>query len=132
MRIGHFSRFPSPCHAESIDDVVARNVLFHKIIMQGLLTATERVNIRLGSSNEILSADPVVFEPQHEEESRLLVYESDFLTDYLQAFSNLLRAGKPRFVTVTEPGRETSFQYHDNDERSILLTRAHRGVEALA
>ena len=100
--------------------------------MQGLLTATERVNIRLGSSNEILSADPVVFEPQHEEESRLLVYESDFLTDYLQAFSNLLRAGKPRFVTVTEPGRETSFQYHDNDERSILLTRAHRGVEALA
>jgi hypothetical protein len=100
--------------------------------MQGLLTATERVNIRLGSSNEILSADPVVFEPQHEEESRLLVYEADFLTDYLHAFSNLLRAGKPKFVTVTEPGRETSFRYHDNDERSILLTRAHRGVEALA
>lgn len=96
---------------------------------EGLLSKKESIRIRLGPNKEILTASDPVFEPQHQEEARLMIYESEYLHEYLDEFSSLLMVGKPQFVTVTEPGRQTAFRYNAEGEQAILLTRAHRGID---
>ena len=95
---------------------------------QGLLAARESVHIRLGPNKEILSADAPVFEPQNQEESRMVIYEAEYLRDYLDEFSTMLLMGRPQFVTITEPGRQTAFRFDQKNEQSILLTRAHLSI----
>lgn len=95
----------------------------------GLLATKESVHIRLGGNKEIISADEVVFDPQHQEESRTMIHEFEYLSDYLEDFAFSLAMGKPKFVTVTELGRQTTFRYEEDGGQAIVLTRAHRGVE---
>lgn len=95
----------------------------------GLLANKESVHIRLGENKEILSADDLVFEAQHQEESRTMIHEFEYLSDYLEDFTYSLLMGKPQFVTVTELGRQTTFRYEADGGKAIVLTRAHRGVE---
>jgi hypothetical protein len=95
----------------------------------GLLASKESVHIRLGANKEIVSADDVVFEDQHQEESRTMIHEFEYLSDYLEDFTLSLSMGKPQFVTVTELGRQTTFRYEADGGKAIILTRAHRGVE---
>lgn len=96
---------------------------------QGLLAARDSVHIRLGPNKEIKSADGPVFEPQHQEEARMIIYETDYLKDYLDEFSSLLLMGRSQFVTITEPGRQTAFRYDQKNEQLILLTRAHLSIQ---
>ncbi len=58
-----------------------------------------------------------------------MIYESEYLFDYVEEFSELLRAGRPSFAMVTEPERQTAFRYQADGSRAILLTRAHHGIE---
>lgn len=95
----------------------------------GLLASKESVHIRLGVNKEIISADDLVFESQHQEESRTMIHEFEYLSDYLDDFTISLLMGKPQFVTVTELGRQTTFRYEADGGQAIVLTRAHRGVE---
>lgn len=95
----------------------------------GLLATKESVHIRLGVNKEIVSADDLVFEEQHQEESRTMIHEFEYLSDYLEDFTVSLLMGKPQFVTVTELGRQTTFKYEADGGQAIVLTRAHRGVE---
>ncbi len=95
----------------------------------GLLASKESVHIRLGVNREIVSADDVVFEEQHQDESRTMIHEFEYLSDYLEDFTNSLTMGKPQFVTVTELGRQTTFRYEADGSQAIVLTRAHRGIE---
>jgi len=96
-----------------------------------LLETKDRIHIRLGENKEIKSACDEVFQPQYQEEARMMIYEADYLKDYLEEFSSLLLMGKPEFVVVTEVGRQTTFRYNGKDGDGILLTRAHHGVEEL-
>jgi len=77
---------------------------------------------------DIDSADDEVFLPEHQEEARLLIFESDFLHDAVGEIGGILRAGNPQFVTVTETGRQTAFRYEENGGRMIVLTRAHHNI----
>jgi hypothetical protein len=95
----------------------------------GLLASKESVHIRLGVNREIVSADDLVFEEQHQEESRTMIHESEYLSDYLEEFTSALSMGRPEFVTVTELGRQTTFRYEADGGQAIVLTRAHRGVD---
>ncbi len=95
----------------------------------GLLETKESVHIRLGANREIVSADDLVFESQHQEESRTMIHEFEYLSDYLDDFSISLSMGNPQFVSVTELGRQTTFRYEADGGQAIVLTRAHRGVE---
>lgn len=95
----------------------------------GLLETKESVHIRLGANREIVSADDLVFESQHQEESRTMIHEFEYLSDYLDDFTYSLSMGKPQFVSVTELGRQTTFRYEADGGQAIVLTRAHRGVE---
>ena len=52
----------------------------------GLLGTAENIRIRLGSNREIVSAPDSVFEDQHQEEARTVIYEAQFLLDYLDEF----------------------------------------------
>lgn len=95
----------------------------------GLLSSKESVHIRLGGNKEIVSADDIVFEAQHQEESRMMIHEFEYLSDYLDDFAYSLSMGQPEFVTVMELGRQTTFRYEADGGKAIVLTRAHRGVE---
>jgi hypothetical protein len=98
---------------------------------EGLLATKDRIHIRMGKNKEILSACDEVFDPQHQDEARMIISEADYLREYLEEFSNLLLMGKPRFVVVTETGRQTTFRYNHKEGDAILLTRAQHGVEQL-
>lgn len=95
---------------------------------QGLLSHKDTVRIRLAPSMDIASADDEVFLPEHQEEARLLIFESDFLRDAMQDVAGTLRAGRSQFVSVTETGRQTAFRYEEDGGRMIVLTRAHHGI----
>lgn len=97
----------------------------------GLLESKEKIQIRLGQNKEILSADETVFQPQHQEEARMMIFEADYLRENLEEFSTTLLMGKPQFVVVTEVGRQTTFRYDRKDGDAILLTRAHLGIDQL-
>lgn len=98
---------------------------------QGLLSVKETIHIRLGPNKEIASACAPVFEQEHQEEARMVIYEADYLKDYLDEFSSLLMTGSPEFVSITEAGRQSSYRYAKNGETVILLTRAHQGVSQI-
>lgn len=95
----------------------------------GLLASEDNIRIRIGANKEITQAPDVVYAPQHQQEARSLIYEGDYLHDYLQEFSPMLMLGQPKFVSVTEPARQTVFRYDTPDHQRILLTRAHRGID---
>lgn len=97
----------------------------------GLLETKEKVRIRLAENKEITTADDAVFEAQHQEEARMMIFEGDFLKDHLEGISTHMLLGKPQFVVVTEVGRQTTFRYDRPPGRTILLTRAHQGIEEL-
>ncbi len=98
----------------------------------GLLGTAENIRIRLGSNREIVSAPDSVFEDQHQEEARTVIYEAQFLLDYLDEFSTVLGLGDASFVAVSEPQRQTTFSYGSGDEgSSIVLTKAHRDIKQI-
>lgn len=97
----------------------------------GLLETKDRIHIRLGPNKEISSACDLVFEPQHQEEARTMIFEADYLREHLDELSSLLLMGKAQFVVVTEVGRQTTFRYDRKEGEAILLTRAHHGIEEL-
>ncbi len=100
--------------------------------MQGsLLDASEKIHIQLNSNKEIQKASDPVFEQRHQEEARMMIFESDFLRGYLDEFSTLALMGKPLFAVVTEVGRQTTFRYDHQKGDAILLTRTPRGIEEL-
>lgn len=98
----------------------------------GLLATTDFVRLSLGPNKEILEAPEVVFIAENQAESRTMIYESEYILEYLQEFSSLLSLGEPKFVTVTEPGRQTSFRYGKHGADCIVLTREHRSVAKVA
>lgn len=95
---------------------------------EGLLAHEENIRIRLGPNKEIVSASNLVFDPQHQEEARTMIYEADYLLDYLEEFSTALGLGDATFVSVAEPERQTFYSYQGEKGSSIVLTKAHRGM----
>ena len=98
---------------------------------QSLLDVEESVCIRLGPNKEIVSAPDAVFRPEHQEESRVMIFEAGYLQDYLEEFSELLNMGEAKFAAVSEPGRQTSFRYDENGPRTLALTKAHRSMDRI-
>lgn len=96
-----------------------------------LLDRSKKIHIQLGANKEIKSASDSVFDPQYQEEGRMMIYEADYLREYLEEFSALALMGKPQFAIVTEVGRQTTFRYDRKDGDAILLTRAHHAIEDL-
>ena len=94
----------------------------------GLLEQTDTVRLSLGPNKEILEAPDIVFHTENQAESRTMIYESEYILEYLGELSSLLSLGEPSFVTVTEPGRQTSFRYGAHGADCIVLTREHRSV----
>lgn len=102
------------------------------IMSDGLLGTAENIRIRLGSNREIVSAPDSVFKDEHQEEARTVIYEAQFLLDYLEEFSTVLGLGDASFVAVSEPQRQTTFSYGSGDEgSSIVLTKAHRDIKQI-
>lgn len=97
----------------------------------GLLSAKTTVRIHLDKDREIVSACDEIFRTEHQEEARMMIYESEMLSSYLEDLGSLLRSGPAKFVTVTESERQTAFRYDGNGERAIVLTRAHHGIGKL-
>lgn len=97
----------------------------------GLLSAKTTVRIQLGSDREIVSACEEVFQPEHQEEARTMIFESEMLSSYLDELGGLLQQGPAKFVTVTEPERQTSFRFDPSGGRAIVLTRSHHGIGKL-
>lgn len=94
----------------------------------GLLAFKERIQIRLAENRIIESADDLVFDEEHQDESRTIISELEYLNDFLIDFTKSLSMGDPQFVTVTELGRQTTFRYEPDGSRAIVLTRAHQGI----
>lgn len=97
----------------------------------GLLSAKTTVRIQLDSDREIVSACDEVFRPEHQEEARTMIFESEMLSSYLQELGDLLQQGPASFVTVTESERQTSFRFDRTGGRAIVLTRSHHGIGKL-
>lgn len=97
----------------------------------GLLETKDKILIRLAPNKEIASADDLVFEARHQEEARMMIYEGDYLKDNLEDFTKHLLMGQPQYVVVTEVGRQTTFRYNQEKGTTILLTRAHHGLDHL-
>ncbi len=94
----------------------------------GLLAAEESIRVRIGADKEILQAPEIVYTPENQQEARMLIYEGDYLHEYLEEFSPMLMLGKPKFISITEPSRQTVYRYDTPDQQRILLTRAHRDL----
>ena len=110
---------------------LARELLHGDLMSTGLLSAKTTVRIQLDAEREIVSACDEVFRPEHQEEARTMIFESEMLSDYMQELGGLLREGPARFVTVTESERQTSFRFDKTGSRAIVLTRAHHGIGKL-
>ncbi|GAB4164991.1 MAG: hypothetical protein Fur0032_01400 [Terrimicrobiaceae bacterium] len=108
---------------------MARNLLCLVLMPAGLLESTGAARIRIDSQNDILSASATVFEPENQEESRIVIYEADYVAEYLSEFSSLLNLGATKFVQMTEPGRQATVRYNEDGTRDIVLTKAHRSVD---
>ena len=96
-----------------------------------LLDEVSEVLIHLDSQKEIEKAPDCVFHKDNQEEARIMIFESDYVLDYSNEFSDLLALGKPLFASVTEPGRQTSFRYNPDCSQDIVLTKTHRGIEQI-
>lgn len=96
-----------------------------------LLDEISEVLIHLDPQREIAKAPDCVFQKDNQEEARIMIFESDYVLDYSNEFSDLLALGKPLFASVTEPGRQTSFRYNSDNSQDIVLTKTHRGIEQI-
>jgi hypothetical protein len=97
-------------------------------MQQGLLNKTDHLEITLNSSRDITSADPIVFEPEHQQESKNLIAESEYLHQAQMKLGELLRIGHPDFVSITEPDRQSVFRFRPEGGLTISLSRVHREI----
>lgn len=96
----------------------------------GLLKSSEEVWLRLGPQKTVTRASEEATRPEHGEELRTLLFESDFILDHMEEFAAGLALGEPKFASVSEQRRQTSFRYSPKGGvDAILLTRAHQSMD---
>jgi hypothetical protein len=96
----------------------------------GLLKGSEDIWIRLGPQKTVTKASEEVTRTEHEQELKTILFESDFVLDHMEEFASGLALGEPKFASVSEQRRQTTFRYSSKGGvDSILLTRAHQGID---
>lgn len=96
----------------------------------GLLKSSEEIWIRLGPQKTVTKASDEVTRTENDEELRTILFESEFILDHMEEFAAGLALGEPKFASVSEQRRQTSFRYSPKGGvDAVLLTRAHQSID---
>jgi hypothetical protein len=98
----------------------------------GLLGKHEEVWVLLGPKKAVIKGSEEVTHPDHQQELQTILFESDFLLEHLEDFATCLALGEPKFTSVSEQRRQTSFRYSaKGGVDAVLLTRTPQSIDSV-